>query len=236
MHWFDFFDFLLFDFDGLLVDTEQLHFKAYKKMLEKQGCQLEWSFEKYCSLAHADAKAVQNAIYSQFPLLKKFSWQSLYQQKKDIYLKLLSSSKINLMPGVEPLLKKIGEKKKKSCVVTHSLKELTDAIRRKNPLLQHITHWVTRDDYQRPKPFADGYLKAIELYGRKQPNETGAVEKIIGFEDTIRGLKALQEAKQAVAVLICKPDHPQMEKVGKNVLHFTSFPKINSRLVLEKAR
>ncbi len=230
MSWFDIFDFLLFDFDGLLVDTEKLHFQAYQKMLAHYDQKLDWSFADYCSLAHADDVAVKNAIYRQFPPLKNVPWKKLYQKKKELYMQLLIATEIDLMPGVKELLMKIGETGKKSCVVTHSLKELVDAIRRKNPLLQNIPHWITREDYSRPKPAPDGYLKALNLYGRKT-----AQEKVIGFEDTIRGLKALRDSCCIVPVLICSPDHPQMQSVGKDILHFTSFKQLNNGLLSEKA-
>ena len=128
MEWFDCFDFLLFDFDGLLVDTEKLHYRAYQQLVKKRGFFLDWSFDQYCAIAHLNDQAIKNTIYQQFPALKAISWEILYSEKKALYLEILTSSKVNFMPGVEELLKKIGANSKKSCVVTNSLKEHVDQI------------------------------------------------------------------------------------------------------------
>ena len=130
----------------------------------------------------------------------------------------------------------------------------------KNPLLKNIPYWVTREDYEKAKPAPDGYLEALALYGKtsdqthnqkshlKNELQNTSVknklqankaflrnqEKVIGFEDTLRGLKALQKANPIVPVLICSEKHPQMKNIDKSVLHFESFLKINSAPLLKK--
>ena len=45
MNW----DALLFDFDGVLADTEPLHYACWRELLEPYGIQLDWGFyEKQC--------------------------------------------------------------------------------------------------------------------------------------------------------------------------------------------
>ena len=224
MQWFDCFDFFLFDFDGLLVDTEKLHYQAYQQMIKNRGFFLDWNFDQYCGLAHLNAYAVKEALYQQFPDLKTIPWEVLYSEKKALYLEILTSSSIGFMPGVEDLLKKIGATSKKSCVVTNSLKEHIDPICQKNPLLKNIPYWVTREDYEKAKPAPDGYLKALSLYGLKEERK----ERVIGFEDSLRGLKALQETKKALPVLICSTNHPQMKSLDQSVLHVESFFDLDS--------
>ena len=230
MDWFDYFDFFLFDFDGLLMDTEKLHYQAYQQMIKKRGFFLNWNFDQYCALAHLNAYAVKEALYQQFFDLKTVPWEVLYSEKKALYLEILtSSSSIAFMPGVEELLKKIGKKSKKSCVVTNSLKEHIDLICQKNPLLKNIPYWVTRADYEKAKPAPDGYLKALSLYGTKEERK----ERVIGFEDSLRGLKALQETKKALPILICSTNHPQMKNLDQNILHVESFFELQDKLNLK---
>lgn len=226
MEWFDCFDFFLFDFDGLLVNTEKLHYQAYQQLVKKRGFVLDWSFDQFCGLAHLNAHALKDSICQQFPSLKAIPWEVLYSEKKALYLEILNATdSISLMPGVEELLKKLKAKSKKSCVVTNSLKEQIDLIRKKIPLLENIPYWVTREDYDQAKPAPDGYLKAISLYGVKKEGE----ERVIGFEDSLRGLKALQMTK-AAPVLICSAKHPQMKNLDQNILHVESFFELNQKL------
>src|SRR6185503_7183491 len=72
-----------------------------------------------------------------------------------------------------------------TCVVTHSSKEQTRSFCEKLPILQTIQHWVTREDYERPKPAPDSYEKAIVTL-KSDPSQ-----RVVGVEDTVRGLEAL---------------------------------------------
>ena len=49
MQWIHDFQLFLFDFDGLLVDTEHLHYQAYVNMLSKHGYKLELNFGNFLS-------------------------------------------------------------------------------------------------------------------------------------------------------------------------------------------
>lgn len=216
--WIDNFDFLLFDLDGLLVDTERLHFKAYQEMCLKHGCSLPWSFSHYCGVAHLDSKGLREQICKEFPSLQEMSWEELYAEKKAIHLSLLQSGALKLMPGVSGLLNAICKRQMNSCVVTNSSRVLVETIQKALPALKRIPNWVVREDYAKPKPEPDGYLKAIELYGQK-------LKKIVGFEDSFRGLQALVKAG-VNGVLISHEDHPQMTLVDKSVPVFSSFTKI----------
>ena len=222
MDWIKDFDLFLFDFDGLLVNTEHIHYQAYTNMLRDRGHNLDWSFDKYLQIAHSSSDGLKIAILSEFPdLLEQGAlWTDLYNEKKKHYLKLLLSSKVELMKGVEKLLLELQKENKKRVVVTHSPKEQVDLIKANNPILKIISYWITREDYLNPKPAPDGYLRAIELYGEKE-------DKIIGFEDSYRGLKSLLDTP-AKAILICHAHHPQLESlVPSDVNHFESFDEIN---------
>lgn len=214
MRWIHNFQLFLFDFDGLLVNTEPLHYQAYVNMLAARGYQLDWSFERFCQVAHLNATALKEEIYATFPDLDP-NWQQLYEEKKEAYYGLIGAGKIRLMPGVETLLKELEKANIERCVVTHSLLEQIVAIRAQLKPLQTIPHWITREDYERPKPDPECYLKAIELYGKKGGRS-------IGFEDSLRGLQALM-GTPAFPVWVCPPHHPLLEIGAEKALHVPSF-------------
>jgi beta-phosphoglucomutase len=214
--WIKKFQLFLFDFDGLLVNTEHLHFQAYSNLLANRGFQLDWTFAQYLELAHLNASAIREALYIQFPGLP--DWKQLYEEKKQIYAALLSSGKVELMPGVEALLRALAEAQIRRCVVTHSSLPLTQLIRAHHPVLRTIPFWITREDYDKPKPDPECYLRAIQLHGRPG-------DRIIGFEDSVRGLRALQNTP-ALPVLICPAHHPLLEMTAEGIRHFESLEEI----------
>ena len=148
------FDLVLFDFDGLLVDTEALHFKAYVKLCQNHGCHLDWDITRFFSAAHFDSKGVEKALYQKFPELYKEEprWPVLYEEKKQIYKQLLEEGGLRLMPGAEPLLKALADAEIRRCVVTNSSRAQVNRIKDFLPVLLTIPLWITREDYVQPKP------------------------------------------------------------------------------------
>lgn len=220
MQWIRNFQLFLFDFDGLLVNTEHLHYQAYINMLAKRGYKLDWSFAQFCEVAHFNSEALKNQIYADFPDLEPNDWAILYGEKKKCYYELIGSGKVELMPGAERLLRALEKEKIRRCVATNSLFEQIALIRSHIPALQSIPHWITREDYEKPKPDPECYLRAIQLYGKKG-------DRIIGFEDSLRGLQALKQTP-ALPILICPSHHPLLEMATEGgVLHFESLAAIS---------
>ncbi len=223
MDWIRHFQLFLFDFDGLLVNTEHLHYQAYVNMLERRGHHLDWSFPDFCSFAHLNATALREALYARVPDLDP-NWPMLYEEKKAMYQDLLASGKVELMPGAAELLQRLAKEGIQRCVVTHSPLVQIQAIRAGAAVLQTIPHWLTRENYSEPKPSPECYLRAIELWGK--PDDKGDKgDKIIGFEDSLRGIQALQKTP-ALPVLVCPLDHPLLDKTDEGVVHFASLEAI----------
>lgn len=195
----------LFDLDGLLVNTEEIHFLAYKKMCANRGATLDWDFNRYCQAAHYDSEGLRLQIYDACPKLfqQEQDWQVLYREKQTIIKDLLRSDEVALMPGAEELLTMLKDKNLNRAVVTHSPDELISIIRDKLPLLNTIPHWITRHQYTKPKPNPECYLKAIELLAKPG-------DKVIGFEDSPRGMTALL-GSSAKPILVCQAEYPEIK-------------------------
>lgn len=222
MQWIHQYQLFLFDFDGLLVNTESLHFQAYQRMCAARGFPLNWSFDRYSDAAHHHATGLRDRIYAEFPALQaqEPDWNILYAEKKKAFLNLLKEGAAELMPGAADLLLALKEADIKRCVVTHSSITLIQTIRHQNPILDSIPHWLTREDYSNPKPDPECYQTAI-----KRLAQNG--EQVIGFEDSPRGLNALLQTS-AKPVLICPQDSPYLKHLLKNELaYYPSFTAIN---------
>jgi HAD superfamily hydrolase (TIGR01509 family) len=219
MNWIHDFQLFLFDFDGLLVNTEPLHYQAYVNMLAERGYSLKLSFTHFLELAHLNATAWREALYMEIPDLEP-NWNILYQEKKEAFTHLLMTGKVELMAGAENLLLALQEAKIRRCVVTNSGFDHIQFIRARLAALQTIENWITREDYERAKPSPECYLKAIQLYGK-------AGDRIIGFEDSIRGYKALC-GTAAFPVLICPKHYPLLEiALQEGGAHFESLEGIH---------
>lgn len=221
MDWIKNYDLFLFDFDGLLVNTEELHYLAYKEMMRARGVSFTWSFERYCSSAHYATSTFRNDLFNDFPELaiQDPTWTHLYQEKQAAIQQLLKQGAVQLMPGVHQLLENLQKAKIPHSVVTHSPDDLVSIVKKQHAILNQIPHWVTRHDYTNPKPDPECYKLAIERYGKPGG-------KVIGFEDTPRGLTALL-GSNAEAVLITTVPYKELPEFRqKGVRHYPSFLEI----------
>ncbi len=221
MKWIHNYQLFLFDFDGLLVNTEDIHHQAYVRMCANRGFDLKWDFTRYSAAAHHEATGLRDSIYAEFPQLQLQEplWKVLYEEKKNAFLDLIKEGQAQLMPGVVEILTSLEQADIPRCVVTHSLLPLIQLIREQNPILNTIPHWITREHYSLPKPNPECYQLAITRLAK-------ADDRIIGFEDSPRGLAALQ-GTNAQAVLICPPDYPYLKTLKLTDIHYyTDFEAI----------
>lgn len=176
----------LFDLDGLLVDSEPMHYTAFTNTAKSFGYEIPWDFFTYCQKAHTQSLGLKKAFLDLFPAAEGV-WPELYHKVKLNFSQLIELSPLELMPGVNTLLDDIIAKNKKLAVVTNSSTPMVLAIMSKQPLLKKIPIWITREDYTNAKPLPDGYLKALEVL------KVDAAQAC-GFEDSPRGVKALKAA------------------------------------------
>jgi HAD superfamily hydrolase (TIGR01509 family) len=219
MQWIHSYQFFLFDLDGLLVNTEEIHYQAYKEMCARRNVHLTWDFLRYAKAAHYQATGLRDQLYAEFPALKSNEpdWDVLYKEKTQAYFQFLNKGAAQLMPGVAPVLEALHAYQIPSCVVTHSALALVERLRQQNPILNTIPYWLTREDYFNPKPHSECYQLAISRY-TKHP------DKIIGFEDTPRGLQALL-GTNAKPILVSPSAH-LYSHLHLSVKHYPSFEMI----------
>jgi beta-phosphoglucomutase len=212
---------ILLDFDGLLVDTEKMHYAAYQLSLQEMGYSFPWNFIEYCLISHSGAEALRKKIAELHPQFLKndMLWNTLYALKTKTVMLLFEREVVPLKEGVKDFLELIFSKNIKCAVVTNSFKRLVDLIQEQHEILKKIPLWLTRESYTLAKPHPEGYLKALECLGEK-------AECSIGFEDTPRGIEALLAAK-VHAVMVTDIEYSQtpfLEKQGvTKTKNFSSF-------------
>jgi HAD superfamily hydrolase (TIGR01509 family) len=220
MKWINSYQLFLFDFDGLLVNTEEMHHQAYVRMCAQRGFDLKWNFPQFSKAAHHNSTGLRDNIYAEFPQLhfQEPSWEILYEEKKKAFLQIVQEGQVQLMPGVLEILTHLEQANITRCVVTNSPLSFINLIRDQNPILNKIHHWITREHYVFPKPHPECYQFAINQLA--QPND-----RIIGFEDSPKGLAALQ-GTQAKAVLICPENYSPLQDLQST--NFSYYPSFNA--------
>ena len=214
------YDLYLFDLDGTLINTEELHYQAYNLSLEFFKTNYQFTFNEYCKHAHYSDKSMKEFIETNFSI----SYEKFYQKKKQFYLDLLIN--INLMPGVENLLNNLFENNIKTCIVTHSDRETINYILAKLSILSKIDLIITKDDYINKKPSPEAYVLAR--------NKFPECINPIGFEDSYKGFLSLNKSN-ITAVFVGDIQYPFLKQLDtKNYIDsFTNILnlKINTSLI-----
>lgn len=206
------YDAYLFDWDGLLVSTQELLYLSWKtahqeeKARDDEKKEQPLTFEEWSLFHHSSATTAKNNHHQRLHRHIKPSMQNKERRRRrehELYQEmLLHSPKLRLLDGVETFLSSLDPQY--VFVVTSSSREEVTLIRRRLDcaVLEAIpdSHWFTRDTYQHRKPHPDGWNCAIQLASQEQRKTE---LNVIGFEDTPSGVQSLLAAGDGTVKATC---------------------------------
>jgi HAD superfamily hydrolase (TIGR01509 family) len=172
---------ILWDNDGVLVDTEKYYLEANTIFLGKYG--IEVTEELYNQISLVEGRSMLTLLedkgYSQKELLK------LRAQRDDIYINLVMSNDVRIDGAGDVLASLHG--KFKMGIVTTTKREYFVKVHETTGFIKYFDFIVAREDYEKSKPSPDPYLIGISV-SKSLP------EECIAVEDTERGLKSATSA------------------------------------------
>ncbi|MDH5464093.1 MAG: HAD family phosphatase [Thiovulaceae bacterium] len=178
---------ILFDNDGVLVETERYYFLATQKALADHGVVLTLDYyQTIMPKAITAWHLMLDAGFSNEDVLKTRTQRNLYYQE---YLK----SQPLYIQGVEEVIKELS-KSYSMAIITTSRRDDFEIIHEDQRLTKYMEFVLCEEDYPRAKPYPDPYLKGIELLGAPK-HETLIVE------DSERGLTSAVNAQIECAIV-----------------------------------
>ncbi|MDO9548858.1 MAG: HAD family phosphatase [Candidatus Marinimicrobia bacterium] len=177
---------IVFDFDGVIVDSEPLYEKAEKELFASYGVDIKIEDLK-------DTKGLSEKMYLSI-IRKRYNITAPMEEmilKGRAILKKDFALELNYIPGFPEFYNKISPQVKPG-LATSSSRDLLNWIFDKTQIRNHFRWSVTADDVVYSKPHPEPYLKICHLMGVKPENA-------IVIEDSANGL---QSAMAAGAVTI----------------------------------
>ena len=179
--------FILWDHDGVLVDTERWYFSATQKALSEVGITLDK--HTYLFLM-AQGKSCWNLAKEQGVSPQDIATQR--RHRNTYYQTFLQTKDIDIQ-GVIPVLEQLS-RKYRMAIVTTARKEDFALIHRNRNIKRYMDFVLTVEDYAKSKPHPDPYLAGLSRFDA-QPDEAVAIE------DSSRGLQAAVAANVECIVI-----------------------------------
>ena len=174
---------LIFDFDGLILDTESPLYNSWMEIFEKHG--LVVTQQQWASLLGASADVPEAYDLLEAHLGKPLDRALIREQRLSRELQLLDSE--DVLPGVRELIHEAKEVGLGLAVASSSDRAWVEGLLTKHGLIESFDTVVCAEDVAQTKPSPDLFLKALEHLNVE------AREAIV-FEDSEHGAGAAKAA------------------------------------------
>jgi HAD superfamily hydrolase (TIGR01509 family) len=175
---------VIFDMDGVIVDTEPVHHYAYDQHFKQLNINI--SPEMYASFTGNSTKNIFERLKVQFNL--EHDVEQLVETKRNLFNDAFDSKEdLYLLEGVEDLIKDLHSKGMQLVLASSSATVTINRIFIRFGLHKYFTHIVSGEDFPKSKPHPAIFLKAAEL--AQTP-----VENCIVIEDSTNGIMAAKAA------------------------------------------
>ena len=168
--------YILFDHDGVLVETEQWYYLANQRALASIGIDLPR--DVYLANMANGVSAWERARDSG---IAEAEIRRARERRNRYYQEYLATEDIEIEGVLETLAELTGTYR--MAIVTTAKPPDFALIHEKRSILDHMEFCLTRGDYERAKPHPEPYLAGLERFGAT------AAETVV-VEDSARGLKS----------------------------------------------
>ena len=168
--------FILFDHDGVLVDTEFWYFKAGERALADIGVTLDKN-----QYLRDMSQGLGTWVQARSAGVDEQTIDRLRAVRDDCYQAFLRTEDIEVEGVVETLAEL--SKYARMAIVTTAKRVDFEIIHEKRRITQFMDFVLTREDYEFAKPHPEPYLMGLERFGASR-------EQTLVVEDSSRGLSS----------------------------------------------
>jgi beta-phosphoglucomutase len=181
---------VLFDFDGVLVNSEPLHYQAFRDVLATEHVRLDEE-EYYRDLIGFDDKGAFRHLYQKRNIeLTPKLFLSLMTRKSEAMMDLIYRQQFSALPGVEEFVRTLW-RRCPLAICSGALREEIEAMLEGIALRDCFPVITAAQDVAMGKPDPSGYLQTMKLLsetrGRKlEPKDCLIVEDAPSVIHTVR--------------------------------------------------
>lgn len=176
---------VIFDMDGVIVDTEPLHKKAYYQHFKELDIDVD--AELFSRFTGKSTRNVYQIIKEIFGI--NTDVEDLIQRKRTIFYGLFDSDPaLKLLDGVEVLIKNLYSANFQLILASSAAKSTIHRVFKRFNLFPFFSHLVSGEDFPESKPNPAIFIEAQRLSGNEKSN-------CIIIEDSTNGIRAANAAE-----------------------------------------
>lgn len=182
---------VIFDFDGIIVDSEPLHLRAFQRTVETLGLKLSPT-DYYSRYLACDDKTFFRKFLEDNGQQGTEREVARLVEEKGVCFEEMMGEGIRVFPGVVEFLESIRGKFHVA-IGSGALTEEINLILRSKNLSEFFGFIIGADDTENPKPSPEVYLKCLERL-RRDCDDTITAAQCVVFEDSPHGVLAAKRA------------------------------------------
>ena len=189
---------IIFDMDGLMIDSERVTFECYQERLKDMNLTMDEEF--YKTLLGKPIKGIYQRFYDVYG--NDFPIQNVIQDVHQLMAERFETEGVPVKKGLVELLHYLKDNNYKTIVATSSNRDRVDKILAQAKITEFFDNSICGDEVTKGKPNPEVFLKSCQKLGVN-------VDEAIVLEDSEAGIQASYDANIKV---ICIPDMKYPEK------------------------
>ena len=186
---------IIFDFDGVIADTEPLHFAGFRQTLDEIGISLTESDYYANYLGYDDRGCFIAALTAHQRPTDPAALAQLMQRKAHVYLESLKDHLV-IFPGVREFVHEAAAYP--LAIASGALRYEIEVILEQAGLRKEFLHITSAEDVTRGKPDPQPFLHALNALNRQRQEQAITAGSCLVIEDSIPGIRGANTAGMKV--------------------------------------
>jgi HAD superfamily hydrolase (TIGR01509 family) len=204
---------VIFDFDGIIVDTEPLHYWAFQDILAPLGFGYSWEEYLRSYIGFDDRDAFREVFRSVGRSLKDRDLQALVEEKGAAFQRIVTSG-VEVYPGVVELVRSIAGRLPLA-LCSGALPFDIDPILKQLGIAGLFDVIVTAADVRASKPDPESYALAVARLKAAYPDRGITPGMCLAIEDTPAGIASAKGAGLKVMAVTNSYPEEKLASAGK---------------------
>jgi len=187
---------IIFDFDGVIADTEPLHFAGFRQTLAEIGISLTESDYYTNYLGYDDRGCFIAALTAHQRPTDPAALAQLMQRKAHAYLESVKDHLV-IFPGVREFVRAAAAAYPLA-IASGALRHEIEVILEQAGLRKEFLHITSAEDVTRGKPDPQPFLQALNALNRQRREQAITAGSCLVIEDSIPGIRSAKTAGMKV--------------------------------------